>query len=105
MTITVTAEELEEFPEVELPDIEFDADKVLQLLEVLAETKDALKLQPFNTAASIALDKMAKELKETVDKAMEDYKKACDEREAKILKARADKLKEEEEKEKESEDA
>jgi len=99
--ITVTAEELEEYPEVELPEVEFDAEQVELLINVAAKTKDAPGLNAFNQAASLSLNKMAKKLKEELDKAMEEYRKACDEREAKILKARADKAKAEEEKEKE----
>jgi len=99
MTITVTEEELEEFPEVELPEVEFDAEQVELLIDVAAKTKDSAGLQPFNQAASMSLAKMAKDLKEKVDEAQEKYKKECEEREAKILEARRKKAKEEEEKE------
>jgi hypothetical protein len=95
MTITVTPEELEEYPEIELPEVDFDAERLTLLLEVVAETKDAVGLQPFNVAAGWSIAKMSKELKEQVDDAAAEYKKQCDEREAKILKARADKAKEE----------
>jgi len=104
MTITVTPEELEEFPEPELPEVDFDAEKLVLMLEVISETKEALALQPFNAAASMSVAKMAKDLKEEVDKAQEDYRKACEEREAKILEARRKKA-EEEAKEQEKEDA
>lgn len=97
MTISVIKEELEEFPEVELPDVEFDAPKVLELLEVAGETKDSYP--SFAQAAQLELKKLHDELKKTLDQAMEDYKKACDEREGKILQARAEKAKAEQEEE------
>jgi hypothetical protein len=102
MTITVTAEELEEYPEVELPEVEFDAERVNLLLDVIDATRDVTTLNPFNQAASLSLAKTAKELKKELDEAMEAYRKACEEREAKILKARADRAKAEAE---EKEDA
>lgn len=101
--VTVTEEELKEFPEVELPQVDFDAEKVKLLTEVATLTRDAQAMNPFNQAAGLTLAKMARDLKEKVDKAQEDYKKASDEREAKILKKRKE-LQEKEEKGRSEED-
>jgi hypothetical protein len=99
--ITVTDEELEEFPEVELPEVDFDTEQVQDLIDVSQATREAQDLQPFNQAAGWKLQKMAKELKKQVDDAAAEYKKQVEEREAKILAKREEKRKAEEEEQKE----
>jgi len=101
MTVTVTEEELKEFPEVELPDVDFDTEQVQKLIDLGHDTREATDLQPFNTAVGWKLKKLAAELKKQVDEAAEKYKKDCEEREVKILAKREEKRKEEEEKNKE----
>ena len=65
-----------------LPAVEFDAEKVNQLLDVIEGTKDSPGFLPFNRAAVCGLDDMKPDIEEQLEARDEEVKKRAAEAEA-----------------------